>query len=417
MTLKRNLLYNFILSASQIIFPLISIPYISRVLDPAGIGHVSFIDSLTYYFIVIAEFGITTYGIREVARNKKNKAALNKLVSELVSLHLMLSAITLILYSIAISFLYAEIGDWRLLLFSFSFLLMNAFTCEWYFWGMQHFKHITIRTLITRLLGLVALFLLVLQPDDYIIYYGIISITAIVNLAWNYFKMLSVVKINFNNLDWKKHFRFTKLTYLISLTYSVPLLLDNVLLGLISTSAAVAYYAFAIKIMRMSCALITDSFLVLYPQTVSLIEEKESTKIKQMGSTSFGVVFLFSIPICVGTFFLAEDFTALYFGDDFKAVAFNLQLLSIFPVLKSLSLFLNKQFLMPYDLDKLVLKGLLLGMIVYLVTAIILCYYFGSEGACIALLISEAVVLLCNIYLHKKTQRVYLHLTGGMCGR
>ena len=156
-SIKRNLAYNFILSASQLILPLISIPYISHVLDPAGIGKVSFIDSLTYYFITISEFGIVVYGMREVARVRQNKTALEKLVSELMSLHLLSSSVSILIYAVTIFFLWSKINDARLILFSISFLMVNAFACEWYYYGTEQFRFITSRSIITRLCGLISM--------------------------------------------------------------------------------------------------------------------------------------------------------------------------------------------------------------------------------------------------------------------
>lgn len=94
MNLKKNLVYNSILSLSQVLFPLITIPYISRVLDPEGVGRVGFIDSYTYFFTVVAEFGIITYGVREIVKLKDDPIALKKLVSELFLIQLIASGIT-----------------------------------------------------------------------------------------------------------------------------------------------------------------------------------------------------------------------------------------------------------------------------------------------------------------------------------
>src|SRR3954470_21460936 len=96
---KKNLVYYFILSASQVLLPLISIPYLSRVLDPSGVGKVSFIDSLAYFFVAIAEFGITVYGTREVARHREHSKELSKIISELLLLHVITSAVTVLIYS------------------------------------------------------------------------------------------------------------------------------------------------------------------------------------------------------------------------------------------------------------------------------------------------------------------------------
>ena len=402
MSLKKNLAYNFLLSLSQIAFPLISIPYIARVLDPEGIGKVSFIDSLTYYFIVIAEAGIVSYGIREVSRRRDKPSELKKLVSDLVSLHLLTSAISLILYIGLVALLYKKINDIRLILFSVSFLLVNAFSCEWYFWGTEKFRYITLRSLVTRLLGLASIFLLINEKGDYIIYYGIITVTAIANLIWNSAKLFADVDIGFKKIEWKKHVHYLIITYQISLVYSVVILLDNVFLQVLSTSAAVAYYAFAAKVVRISGALVTDALLVFYPRTVSLIFNKENEAFRHTVLRSSQLIVLITIPMAAGIFLLADQFTIVYFGNAFIPLSLNLKILALYPLLKAFSLFLNKQLLMPFDKEKLVLRGLWIGAIAFIVATIPLSYWFADKGTSMAVLFSEIAVLTSNIYCVEK---------------
>jgi len=401
-TLKRNLLYNFVLSFSQIAFPLISIPYVSRVLDPSGIGRVSFIDSMTYYFIVIAEFGIVTYGIREISRKKARNEELRTIVSELFSVHLFSSCISSLLYMAAIALLYPKVGDIRLILFSFSFLLVNSFACEWYFWGTEQFKYITIRSLITRILGLVSIFLLIQQPKDYVWYYAIIAGTAILNLVWNVLTLRKDVDVRIRKPQWKKYWTVLKITYQISLVYSIVLMLDNVFLQLLSTSAAVAYYAYSAKIVRMAGALVTDSLLVFYPRTVSLVHSNDGNDVKKVILNTSHFIILTTIPMAAGIYLLSEKLTKAYFGEQFMPVVTNLKILAIYPFVKAYSLFLNKQMLMPYNKEKIVLNGLWIGASTFIAATVPLSFYFGDKGTSTAVIISEISVLLYYIVYLKK---------------
>jgi O-antigen/teichoic acid export membrane protein len=420
-SLKKNLVYNFLLSFSQIAFPLVSIPYISRVLDPEGIGSVSFIDSFTYYFIVIAEFGIVSYAIREISRKKDDPAALKQVTSELVSLHLLTSLGSLALYFISISFFYQKVHDPRLILFSLSFLLVNSFACEWYFWGTEQFKYITIRSLVTRALGLASIFILVKKPDDYFIYYAIITGSAIVNIGWNFSKLVATVRIKFNWQQWKKHLPYLFTNYKISLVYSIVLLLDNVFLQLVSTSIAVAYYAFATKIVRLSGAVVTDALLVFYPRSVSLAHKESRAELQHVILRSSELILITTIPMAAGIFILADPFTAVYFGPSFSPLALNLKILALYPLIKALSLFLNKQLLMPYDREKKVLNGLSAGALVFVVFTFPLSYYYADKGTCIAMMISELTVLGFNFYYVQQLKsniallkwRAFVHAIAG----
>lgn len=382
------------LSFSQVAFPLISIPYVSRVLDPAGIGKVSFIDSMTYYFIVVAELGIVTYGIREVSRKKSRTKELEVVVSELFSLHLLTSCISILLYSVALLFLYQKVGDLKLILFSVAFLLVNSFACEWYFWGTEQFKYITIRSLITRTLGLISIFVLIQQPKDYVWYYAIIAGSAIVNLIWNALTLFKKVDIKIRRPNWKKYWPALKITYQISLVYSVVLMLDNVFLQLLSTSAAVAYYTYSAKIARIAAALVTDSLLVFYPRTVSLVHSNNKSDAQKVILNTSHFIILTTIPMAAGIFLLSEKLAKVYFGEQFLPLVTNLKILAIYPFLKAYSLFLNKQLLMPYDKEKIVLNGLCIGAAVFVVSTLPLSFYYQDKGACVAIIISEVSVLL-----------------------
>ena len=401
-SIKRNLAFNFILSASQLILPLISIPYISHVLDPAGIGKVSFIDSLTYYFITISEFGIVVYGMREVARVRANKTALSSLVSELMTLHLLSSLVSIVIYGITVFVLWSKIQDSRLILFSISFLMVNAFACEWYFYGTEQFRFITSRSIITRLCGLVSIFILVKAPPDFYLYYGIIALTGIVNILWNVGGVFSRLHINLFNNQWKKHVKRTWVTYSISLMYSVSLMLDNVLLGLVSAAAFVAYYAFAIKLVRLSSSILTDTLIVFFPHAVALLHQQQKEKFQQAILRNIQLLNLFSLPLGAGLFLLSDEITAVIFGPSFSPVALNLRILCIVPLLRCYNLFLSKQVLIAYDHERLYLRSLFFSGVIFVVATIFLSYFFKDVGASISMVVYESSLLLFNYHYVRK---------------
>jgi O-antigen/teichoic acid export membrane protein len=403
-SLKKNLFYNFLLSGSQVLLPLITIPYISRVLDPEGVGRVSFIDSFTYYFITIAEFGIMVYGMREVARQKNDPAALKKLLGELLSLHLLSSVFAMILYGISVWLIWYKIQDVRLLLFSFSFLLVNSFACEWYFLGLERFRFITFRSLITRILGIFSIFLLINGPEDYYVYYGIIAGVAILNSVWNNIILFREHPISLRRTNWRKHVPFISITYLISLVYSVPLLLDNVLLGLSTRSAAVVgFYAFAMKMVKTAGMLLTDALLVFFPRVVSYLKEKDYARLQETITRSVQLIIFFAVPVCSGLFLLSDELVRIFLGEAFMPAALDLRILAFFPFVRAYNLFLSKQILIPYDKEKLFLKSLLTGSAVFVVLTLILSSQYADKGACIAILVAESVTLLINYYYVKQT--------------
>ncbi|WP_205511355.1 flippase [Longitalea arenae] len=400
--LKKNLLYNFLLSCSQVLLPLVSIPYISRVLDPEGIGKISFIDSLSYCFVAIAEFGIVVYGIREITRVKHDKEKLEKTVSELLALHCITSGITLVLYSITVFILWQKIEDIRLVFFSVAFLLTNSFACEWYFWGLEKFRYITIRSFLSRLLGLIAMFVLVKAPADYYIYYGIITTVAIANLLTNLLNVFREIPLRFQALQWKRHVKHALTTYFISLLYSVMVWLDNVLLGIMTTAAVVGIYSMSIKMIRVSVSLFTDMFLVLYPRTSTLLHEEKDKELEQTILRSVQLVFIITIPASAGLFLLAEPLVNAILAGRFIRASVNVQLLALLPLIKTYGFFLNKQILVAHGKEKLQLYGLVIGSMVYLLLMVGLSYYLQDRGACLAMILGESIVLAMGYRYVKK---------------
>jgi O-antigen/teichoic acid export membrane protein len=402
-SIKKNLAYNFILSVSQVFLPLLSIPYISRVLNPAGIGEVSFIDSFTFYFISIAEFGIVVYGMREVARLKNEPAKKAKLISELLALHVISSSVTLVLYSISIFFIWDKIHDVRILYFSFSYLIVNFFACEWYFLGMEKFRFITFRSVLTRILGLITIYLLIKQPSDYYIYYAIIASTAIINSLWNNFLLFREVDISFRNLNWRQHVPKLQITYLISLVYGITLILDNVLLRIVSTASAVGFYAFSIKIVRISTTLLSDSLLVFFPRIVSFLEENKQRQVQLMITRNLQLLILFAVPICAGVFLLAEPLVLIFLGKQFIPAVDNLKILAAFPLLKSYNQFLSKQVLISHNHEKLYLNTLIISSILFIPLMLVLSYKYHDTGAAWAIMITELLMLVMNYHYVNKT--------------
>ena len=403
MSVKKNLVYNFILSLSQVFLPLLSIPYISRVLNPAGIGEVSFIDSFTFYFISIAEFGIVVYGMREVARLRNETAKKEKLVSELLLLHIVSSSLTLVLYCIAVFFIWNKIHDVRILYFSLSYLIVNFFACEWYFLGMEKFQYITLRSILSRVLGLISIFLLINEPSDYYIYYAIIACSAMINSIWNNYLLFKEVNISFSHINWKRHIPKLRITYFISLVYGITLILDNVLLRIVSTATAVGYYAFSVKIVRISTTLLSDSLVVFFPRIVSFLKENNYQQVQLMITRNLQLLILFSVPICVGVFLLAEPLVIVFLGKQFIPATDNLRILATFPMLKSYNHFLSKQVLISHNRERLYLNSLLITSLVFIVLMLVLSYRFADTGASYAIILAEVLLLVINYYYVRKT--------------
>lgn len=410
MSLKKNLFYNLLYTASQLLFPLITIPYVSRVLDPESVGRISFVDSLTYFFIAIAEFGILVYGTREVAKIRNDAIALKKLVSELICLHSISSLVTFFLYFPVVYALYDRISDPRLVLFSFAMLLANSLACEWYFLGTEQFRFIALRLIFTRLAALIAVFLFVRDREDYYLYYLIMVVAVIINMLLNFTALVKQVGFRWRQTSPGSHIRYTSVTFLMNVLYGVPFFLDNVVLGLTYSAFAVGIYAFSMKVIRIVGMAITESLMVFFPRIVNYIASNKTAELQELYQKTTRSILLFCIPVCIGLLLIADDAVHVIFGPQFSAVAINLKILSVFPLLKSYSLFQRNEILLPYQEEKLYVKSLLSGAITFIALAVLLCPWYGDVGASISVIAAELVVIVCNAIfiwrMGKMTQRI-----------
>lgn len=97
-SIKFNYIMNSILTLSSIIFPLITFPYVSRILNPVGMGKISFATSVIIYFSMFAQLGIPTYGIRACAKVRDDKAKLSKVVQEIIIINLVMCLVVYIVF-------------------------------------------------------------------------------------------------------------------------------------------------------------------------------------------------------------------------------------------------------------------------------------------------------------------------------
>ena len=172
-SIRLNALLNIILTLSNIVFPLITFPYVSRILNPEGIGVVSFFSSIGNYGILVASLGISTYGIRAVASNREDKDKLSKTVQELAVINVIMSGlVTLLLLGMALVVKQLSKESSLLLITSLT-ILSSPLALNWLYSGIEEYAYITKRSLIFKVFSLILIFLFVKKPADYIVYAGI----------------------------------------------------------------------------------------------------------------------------------------------------------------------------------------------------------------------------------------------------
>ena len=154
-SVKYNFIMNLILTSSNFIFPLITFPYVSRVLLASGNGKVNFITSVVNYFMMVAALGIPTYGIRACAKVREDKDKLSKTVQELMIIHTIMTLITLIFYILSIFLVNEFYQEKELMLINSVGLVFNVFGVNWLYQALEEYDYITIRSIIFKIISII----------------------------------------------------------------------------------------------------------------------------------------------------------------------------------------------------------------------------------------------------------------------
>jgi O-antigen/teichoic acid export membrane protein len=393
-SIKPKFFYLLAVSFLYSAAPLIIFPYISRVLGPANIGRINFIDYASQFFILFASFGIPYYGVREIARARNNKALLSRVTSELVLLHAYITVISLVLFSGLVFFQHNEFSERGLIVLALINIASSAFGLEWMIHGLEDFSFLARRSFLVKILSLVAIFIFVRQHTDYVLYYFILIAgnlaVLLTDLGYVLRKKITLEK----NLQLKRHLRPLFLFFLTTVTLSIYTFFDTVILGLIAGSVAVGFYTTSLKIIRLAHNLISDLGGVLLPRISFLIESGENEEIERIMNKSLQYVLTITIPLGLFFYLAAPEIILVLGGKQFYGSIPVLQLLSVLPLIIGLTNIFFMQILLPFGKERIMLTGVLIGCVVSITSNLLLCPVFAEKGAAISCLAAEAVVCI-----------------------
>lgn len=395
--LHKHLSAQAIVAISQILFPLITYPVITKALGAEGLGAVQFVDSLAQIIILLASAGIPLYGLRMVAA-VQDKAQRSLLVWELLLLQLLfLLPACLVLFILGILSKVA----YPLLFLALANIIAASFSSEWYFQGREQFSFLAWRSVLVRLAAATAIWVWVKTESDTVIYYAILVGAVVLTCLLNCFALIRQNGKPSVSLNWRQHLKAANLVFLVYVLASLYNLTDIVLLGWLSSDAAVGVYSLAYKLVRMSTLFIISLGVVFMPQMAARADEKMVLK-KQIGYSQQLVYFL-SLPIGFFFFMLAPEIVSFLANESFAPSVYIIRLLSVVPFLLGLSHLAGVQVLLALKKESVYLKWLFLAIGIGLVINLAAIPSLAERGAAFANLATELVLSMGLIfYLTKK---------------
>lgn len=398
-SLKKNAVISLIKAFMNIIFPILSFPYASRILLPDGIGRVNFANSIVEYFVMFAVLGINLYAAREAARVRDDKTKLNTLVQEILLIN---SISTILSFSVLLAaiFFISNFNDYRILLIICSTkVLFTTLGMEWLYNAEEEYGYVTIRQTIFQIVSLIALFTLVKTKNDYLIYAGIGVFS---NVGSNIFNFLYSRKfINFfsrNKLNLKRHFKpvFTFLG--ISIAGKINSALDAIMLGFLLNDTAVGYYSAAIKISRLVKEMITSAICSFMPRSSYYLEHNQIDEYKKMVSNVCNATFFFAIPATTGLLFLSEPLILLFSGEAYLPAVPSMKIISLNIIAMCSTSFLGQLIITPQRKEKFTLIAQIISAITNIMLNFLLITRLEVLGAALATVIVEFLYTLILLF-------------------
>lgn len=394
-SIKMNFFMNALLTMSSMIFPLITFPYISRALQPSGIGKVNFAISVVSYFTMFAQLGIPTYGIRACAQVRDNKKELSKVVQELLIISLIMCSLSYIVFFICLIIIPRFRQDALLFVITGSSVLLNTIGVEWLFKGLEQYSYITIRSLIFKVIGVVAMLMLVHKPSDYIIYGGITVIASYASFILNFLYLKKYVTLKLvKNLNLKRHMKPVLEFFAMSCATTIYTNLDTVMLAFLVDDNAVGYYSAAVKIKGILVGIVTSLGTVLLPRASYYIENKQNDEFLIIAKKALRFVLIIAVPLMVYFILFAKEGIYFLSGESFKYSIVPMQIIMPTILFIGLSNIMGIQMLIPLGNERVVLNSEICGAIVDLVINILLIPSLGATGAAIGTLVAEFIVCL-----------------------
>lgn len=395
--IRKNVIYNVVLNVSKILFPLVTAPYVARVLEPDGVGLYNFANSYAGYFAMLAALGIPTYGIREVAKKRENRPDLQTFVSQMFSISLLTTLGLVVLY-VASLFLFDKLHrDLVIFLILGVSLYFQPIRIDWYYQGMEKFGYITARSLIVKTLSVIALFVLVRTRDD-LVTYALISAGAIVAAdAWNYLVLhRSGIRLKLTTKGLRPHMTPLLLLLLSAVATSFYSLVDTVMLGAMREYDQVAFYSNASFISHSLVVLVTSIAIVVVPRVAQSGVGRDFAKISDILTKSSSVVIFFAVPMSVGIACIAPTFVPLFYGAKFFGSIVPLMIMGTLVTVIGLNNLTSIQILIGMGYDREYLKAVGISAVCNFLLNLLLIPLLGAIGAAVASVFAEGIVLLVS---------------------
>lgn len=397
-SIKKNYIYNVAYQVLNLLAPLVTTPYISRVLGVEGVGEYSYTSSVVTYFITLAILGSTPYAQREVSYLREDKEKYSILFWEIVVFRGITVLISCLLFSIVIILSEPEIRI--IYMIQGLNIVAVAFDISWFFQGLEEFKKIVIRNVFIKILNILLIFILIKQETDIWKYVLIIAgLTVVGNIViWGGIKRY-INKVSIKSINIKQHLIGILQLFLPTIAVSIYRALDKTMIGLVTTTTTEnGYYEQADKIIQMCIVVTTSLSTVMAPRIALTLSKKDNAMLKKYMYKTFDFLLLISLPMAMGIIVVSDMIIPWFFGSGYEKAGLIIKIFSPLMVVVTFSNAIGMQYLIQARKQKIYTISICTGAIVNFIINLVLIPRLYSIGAAVASVVAESAILIVQMW-------------------
>ncbi len=405
-SIRKNYLLSLAYEILAFAVPLITAPYLSRVLGPSGMGAYSYTYNIAYYFGMFSAMGMLRYGTRSIAAARSSQGTIDKLFWELFAAQFLTASVVIaayIIYMLSVGDVLAKV--WLL------YIVSTAMDITWLFRGEEDFKVTVVRNSVVKVGSAVLIFVLVKTSNDVWLYAGIMSLGYLISQAvlWPYLKKHVKSFVLPVWVSVRRHLLPNALLFVPLVATSVYRVFDKIMIGALSSQAELGYFDCADKIIMVPLGIISALGAVMLPRMAHLISngnEKQGVGYLRITMTLSMIIsscLMFSL-IAVG-----DLFAVVYFGEDYSQTGFLLVLLSVTVPMIAWASVLREQYLIPKKMDRQYIVSVIAGAFVNLTLNWLIVPRYGSSGAACVTIFTELLVCMMLTFAVRKMLPIGLY--------
>ncbi|MBC8743173.1 flippase [Lactobacillus sp. Marseille-P7033] len=404
MKVIKNYLYNAGYQILLMLAPLITTPYISRVLGAHNNGINTYTNGWVTFFYLLGQLGVMLYGNRQIAYERNDRYKRSRVFWGIASLQVITSLGALFAYLAAVFLFSSAFKEYFLL--QALWIIAYGIDISWYFMGMEDFKKTVTRNTIVKIVTITLIFILVRNSGDlsrYIFLLGFAQLAGSLTL-WPYLRTsIQWVKIS----DWHpfKHFYPALLLFIPTITTQIYLVVNRIMLGRMAPQAAVSQFNFGDNFVKLVLAIVTATGTVMLPHIANKFASGDIDGVRNSLYKSFDFVTAISIPMMFGLMAIADKFAPWFLGNEYGPTGGVIFWEAPAILMIAWSNVTGTQYLMPIHREHQYTISVTVGAVVNIIANLFLISLYGANGAAVATVISEFAVTAVQLFYIKSTIR------------